>query len=235
MTAAKPCPQCHQNAPIVLRGVDAFCTVCNAARTPFAANILNVAGKPARIGGYAARVFGWGALIVGLFLALTLGLVVQAVAALFVATTWIGWAVGVPIALLSVIVALFGIIGGKKLGQSGEGSLRKAQHETIHGLARHQRGIVRPAEAARALGIDEAAADTLLATLAKDPRENVAIDLDPEGKVFYLFGSAEAIRWRIQAERAGITDADREALEEELQRADGFHADDPDRARTGRR
>ncbi|HMJ12454.1 MAG TPA: hypothetical protein VK524_13610, partial [Polyangiaceae bacterium] len=64
--------------------MDAYCTVCNAPRTPFAASILNVAGKPARIGGIAARFFGWGALIVGLFLALTLGLIIQAVASLFV-------------------------------------------------------------------------------------------------------------------------------------------------------
>jgi len=196
--------------------VDAYCTVCNAPRTPFAASILNVAGKPARIGGIAARFFGWGALIVGLFLALTLGLIIQAVASLFVATTWIGYAVGIPIALLSVIVALFGIIGGRKLGRAGEGSLRKAQLETIHGLARHQRGVVKPREAARALGVSETQADTLLATLAREPNENVSIDLDEDGNVFYMFGSAQAIRWRIQAEQAGISDVEREALEREL-------------------
>ena len=196
--------------------MDAYCTVCNAPRTPFAASILNVAGKPARIGGIAARFFGWGALIVGLFLALTLGLIIQAVASLFVATTWIGYAVGIPIALLSVIVALFGIIGGRKLGRAGEGSLRKAQLETIHGLARHQRGVVKPREAARALGVSETQADTLLATLAREPNENVSIDLDEDGNVFYMFGSAQAIRWRIQAEQAGISDVEREALEREL-------------------
>jgi hypothetical protein len=203
----------------VLRGVDAYCTVCNAARTPFAANILNVAGKPARIGGLAARLFGWGALVIGLFLALTIGLIVQAVASMFVAGTWLGFAVGIPIALLSLIVALFGIIGGRQLGRSGEGSLRKAQLETIHGLARHQRGVVQPAEVARALGVDPTQADAILASLAKEPNENVAIDLDDDGNVIYLFGSAQAIRWRIQAERAGISDSEREALEQEL--ADG--------------
>jgi hypothetical protein len=219
VASATPCPQCRQNAPIVLRGVDAYCTVCNAARTPFAANILNVAGKPARIGGIAARLFGWGALVIGLFLALTVGLIVQAVASLFVAGTWLGLAVGIPIAMLSVILALFGILGGRKLGRSGEGSLRKAQLETIHGLARHQRGIVKPADVARALGLDLAQADTLLATLAREPSENVAIDIEDDGSVSYLFGSAEAIRWRIQAERAGISDSDREALEQELAEA----------------
>ena len=33
------------------------------------------------------------------------------------------------------------------------------------------------------------------------------------------FGSADAIRWRIQAERAGITEADRDTLERELAEA----------------
>ncbi len=201
----------------MLRGVDAYCTVCNAARTPFAASILNVAGKPARFGGIAARLFGWGALVVGLFLAVTVGLIVQAVASLFVAGTWLGLAVGIPIALLSVLLALVGIIGGRRLGRSGEGSLRKAQLETIHGLARHHRGVVRPADAARALDLDLSQADALLASLARQPSENVSIDIDDDGNVFYLFGSAQAIRWRIRAEQAGISDGERAALEQELE------------------
>lgn len=203
----------------MLRGVDAYCTVCNARRTPFAASVLNVAGKPARIGGYAARVFGWGAMVIGLFLALTVGLVVQALASMFVSTTWLGWAVGIPIALFSTALALIGILGGRKLQRAGAGTLRKAQLETIHGLARHQRGVVKAADAARALGVQPAEADAILAALAKEPQENVSIDLDDDGNVLYLFGSAEAIRWRIQAEQAGITDADRQALEQELERA----------------
>jgi hypothetical protein len=217
MASPRPCAGCGQYAPIVVRGVEAFCTVCGARRTPFAADILNVAGKPALIGGHAARFVGWGFLVVGLFVALTIGLVVQAIASMFVATTWIGLAIGVPIALLSVIVALFGILGGKKLVNAGELRLRKAQVETVHGLARHQRGVVRVRDAARALNLDEARADAVLVALAKDPSENVSIDVDDRGEVTLLFGSGQAIRWRIRAEESNLTPEDRQALERELE------------------
>ncbi len=214
----RPCTSCGQYAPIVLRGVEAFCTVCGARRTPFAADILNMAGKPALIGGHAARVAGWGFLVIGLFVALTVGLLVQAIASMLVASTWLGLAIGLPIALFSVGVALFGILGGRKLVRTGQRSLRKAQVETIHGLARHHGGVVKVSDAARALNVDEARADAILVTLAKDPTENVSIDVDDAGNVSYLFGSAPAIRWRIRAEQTDLTDADREALRRELER-----------------
>jgi hypothetical protein len=207
--------------------------VCGAQRTPFASSILNLTGKPARIGGLTAQVFGWVVLVVGLFLALTIGLLVQALASLFFATTWLGLAIGIPIAVLAIGVALLGIIGGKKLGRAGELSLRKAQFETIHSLARHRRNVVKASDVAHALGIDEAQADAILVTLAKDPSENVSIDVSDDGTISYLFGSAEAIRWRIRAEETDITDADREALESELQDVErnGFRAENlPQRA-----
>jgi|SoiMethySBSTD1v2_1073268.scaffolds.fasta_scaffold19406_5 hypothetical protein len=218
MATPRACASCGQHAPIVLRGVEAFCTVCGARRTPFAADILNMAGKPALIGGHAARVAGWGFLVIGLFVALTIGLVVQAVASMLVASTWLGLAIGIPIALFSVGVALFGILGGRKLVRTGEQSLRKAQVETIHGLARHHGGVVKVSDAARALNLDEARADAILVTLAKDPSENVSIDVDDAGSVSYLFGSAPAIRWRIRAEQTDLTSADRDALKRELER-----------------
>ena len=217
MASPRPCAACGQYAPIVVRGVEAFCTVCGAQRTPFADSILNLTGKPARIGGYTAQVFGWGVLVVGLFLALTVGLIVQAVASMFVATTWLGLAIGIPIALLSVSIALLGIVGGKKLGRAGERRLRKAQVETIHSLARHRRGVIKVGDAARALGVGDDEADAILVTLAKNPSENVSIDLEDDGSVSYLFGSTEAIRWRIRAEQTGLTDADRKALQHELE------------------
>jgi hypothetical protein len=215
----------------VLRGVEAFCTVCGKPRTPFASSILNLTGKPARIGGLTAQVFGWIVLVVGLFLALTIGLVVQALASLFVATTWLGLAIGIPLALLSIGVALVSILGGKKLGRAGELSLHKAQVETIHSLARHHRRVVKVSDVAVALGLDEVEADAILMKLAKDPSENVSIDVGDDGSVSYLFGSAEAIRWRIRAEQTDITDADREALEHELEQVErnGFSTENAQR------
>ena len=216
MQASRTCPKCGQNAPLVLRGLEAFCTACGARRTPFAANILNLAGTPARFGGYAARVFGWGALGIGLFLALTLGLISQAVGSMIAPGSWLGLAVGVPIALLSIALGLFGVLGGKKLFRAGEGQLQAAQRDAVHALARHQNGVVKTKDVARALGIDEVRAESVMNALAKEPAENVSLDVDQDGHVIYLLGSAEAIRWRIRAEQAGITDADRAALEREL-------------------
>lgn len=219
MATRAPCAQCGQSAPIVLRGVDAFCTVCGGRRTPWASKSLNLTGKPARVGGIAARLFGWGAMIIGLFVALFLGLLVQAVSVLFWPASWLGWAIGIPIALFSVFAGLVGIIGGRKLGQMGEASLKKAQLETIHGLASHRAGQVRAADAARALGVSEDVADAMLTELAKMPEENVGIDVDDDGNVTYLFGSSDAMRWRIKAERAGISEATRIELEAELEAA----------------
>jgi len=193
--------------------------VCNARRAPFGGDILNLAGTPERIGGHAARWFGWGAMSVGLFVAFTAGLVVQAVASMIAPGTWLGLAVALPIALLSVILGLAGILGGNRLGRAGETRLLDTQRNIVRALARHKKGVVKVADAARALGVDEARADAVLGTLAREPVENVSLDIDDDGNVMYLFGSAPAIRWRIQAERAGITDADREALEEELAHA----------------
>lgn len=218
----------------MLRGVEAFCTVCNARRTPFASNILNLAGKPARIGGIAARIFGWGAMIVGLLLALTVGLIAQAVVSLFVATTWIGLAFGLPIALVALLLGLGGIFGGKKLARVGEASLEKAQLETIRGLVRHHGDVLRPSIVARALNVSEQEADSILTALARKPDENVSIDVDDDGNILYLFGSSDAIRWRIRAERARITDTEREELEAELEQAEA-EAEHAERARRERR
>lgn len=203
----------------MLRGVEAFCTVCNARRAPFGGDILNLAGTPERIGGHAARWFGWGAMSIGLFVAFTAGLVVQAVASMITPGSWLGLAIALPIALLSVILGLAGILGGNKLGRAGEARLLDKQRDIVRALARHEKGVVKVADAARALGVDETRADGVLGTLAREPAENVSLDIDDDGNIMYLFGSAPAIRWRIQAERAGITDADREALEEELAHA----------------
>lgn len=219
MASRATCPQCGQSAPIVLRGVDAFCTVCGGRRTPWASKSLNLTGKPAQVGGLAARLFGWGAMVIGLFVALFLGLVVQALSVLIWPASWLGWAVGIPIALASLIAGLVGILGGRQLGKMGEASLKKAQLETLHGLASHRGGVVRPADAARALGVSEEVADAMLTELAKQPSENVGIDVDDDGQVTYLFGSSDAMRWRIQAERAGITDVERAELEAELEAA----------------
>ncbi len=211
------CPRCGERAPIVLRGIDAFCTVCGKPRPTLDAlssTPLNFAGTPAKVGGIAAKVFGVGVLVSGLFTALLLGLVLQAIFPAF----WLGYAVGIPIALLSLVVGGGALFGGWRLGQRGRQQVAAAQLETIRGMARHQRGVVKAREVAASLRISEAQADAILTDLAKTPEENVGVDLDENGELLYLFGSTAAIRWRIQAEQSLGADARRE-LEAELEAA----------------
>src|ERR1700759_4715128 len=127
MKVSRACPKCGQRAPIVVRGLEAFCTVCGARRTPFASDILNLAGEPARFGGYAARALGGGTLGIGLFLALSLGLIAQAIGSMLVPGSWLGLAIGIPIAVLSVALGVFGLDGGKKLRRAGELQVQSTQ------------------------------------------------------------------------------------------------------------
>ena len=60
------CPHCHQNAPIVYRGVFAFCSACDKPRAPFSGKALHFAGQPAKVGGSVSRVVGYLVLVFGL-------------------------------------------------------------------------------------------------------------------------------------------------------------------------
>jgi len=66
------CPHCRQNAPIVYRGMDAYCSACNQPRSPFSAKALNIAGRPSKLGGMASKALGYGVLFAGLGTAATL-------------------------------------------------------------------------------------------------------------------------------------------------------------------
>lgn len=199
----------------MLRGLEAYCTVCGQRRPALDAlssTPLNFAGTPAKLGGVAAKVFGMGILVSGLFTALLLGLVLQALAPAF----WIGYAVAIPIALLSLVVGGGALFGGWRLGRQSRQQVAEAQLETIRGMARHHKGIVKASEVSAALRISEAEADAILTELAKKPEENVGIDIDEDGQLLYLFGSAAAIRWRIQAEQS-LDEGARRDLEAELE------------------
>ncbi|MEM6786130.1 MAG: hypothetical protein AAF715_01325 [Myxococcota bacterium] len=209
------CPHCGQRAPLVLRGLQAYCTVCGRARPTLDAlssTPLNFAGTPAKVGGIAAKVFGIATLVSGLFVALLLTLVLQA---LFPAL-YLGFAVGIPIALVTLFVGGGALFGGWRLRRRGRRQVATAQRETIRGLGRHHRGVVRAREAAAALGVSEAEADALLTELARQPDENVGVEIDDDGQILFLFGSADAIRWRIAAEQS-LDDEARRELEAEIE------------------
>ncbi|MEM9691253.1 MAG: hypothetical protein AAGA56_01790 [Myxococcota bacterium] len=198
---------------MVLRGLSAFCTVCGASRTPWASRALNLAGKPARYGGQAARIVGFAVLAVGLFLALAAGLILQAL----IPTMWLGYAVATVIALPALFFGVGGILGGTYLRRRGRQELAEAQLDTVRNLAVHRRNVLTAADVASALDVSASEADAILTELARRPEENVGIDVDDAGRILYLFHSSEAMRWRIKAEAAGLSEEDRRALEAEAE------------------
>jgi hypothetical protein len=178
------CPRCRQDAPTILRGLQTYCTACGAPRSiTDAPDAVNVAGQPSQVGGTVARVMGWLALVGGLFVALLIGALFQAI---FPAGI-VGWVVGVPIALLTLILSLTLILGGRKLKESGEDRSRRAREQALFTLASRHRGVITVPDAARALSIPEAEADALLTTLAKNPDGRVVLEVDDSGRLLYMF------------------------------------------------
>src|SRR5580693_1266645 len=94
------CPHCGQNAPIVYRGVTAYCAACGQIRVPLTGSALKLAGQPSRVGSIFARVFGW--IVLGIGLSFSLG--VAALAHLLFPEGFVGLAIGAPLALLSLII-----------------------------------------------------------------------------------------------------------------------------------
>src|SRR4029079_11264456 len=108
------CPRCRQNAPLIYRGVNAYCTACGASRIPFANTSVTLAGQPSKVGGTVARVFGWIVLAVGWLLALSIAGLIAALGGESMA-----YVVGGPIALIASIAAYALLRGGKELKKSG--------------------------------------------------------------------------------------------------------------------
>jgi hypothetical protein len=113
----------------------------------------------------------------------------------------VGWAFAVPIAVLSLFFGGGLVFGGKRLHKSGESAQKKARVEAIRALVAHRGGMVTAAEAAQALNVSESESDGLLTELAKDPDQNVSLEVDDDGRIRYLFGLAEQ-RWRVLEEQA---------------------------------
>lgn len=202
------CPRCGQRAPIVLRALEARCAACGAPRPLLASKSLTLTGQPSRVGGVLASISGAFVLVVGLCLALFLGLLLQSI--------WpgalVGWAFGVPIAAFSVLVGLVLLLGGRRLKRRGVLARREVQRDAVRALAAHSGGTVTSEQVALALSLSEPESDAVLTELAKDPAEDVSLDVDDDGRIHYLFGVPER-RWRVLEETAAQSDV---ALEEEV-------------------
>lgn len=176
------CPHCGQNAPIVYQGVAAFCSACGKPRPPLIAPSVSFAGKPSKVGGTVAGVVGWIVLAFGLSTALGVGLLLGSLA-----SVGVGLAFGLPIGIFFSVLATVLLLSGRKLRQSGADKLRETRRQAVFALAANRRGAVTAHDAARALGIPPAEADAFLTDLAKSTPEEVTVEIDDKGGIYYAF------------------------------------------------
>lgn len=200
------CRQCGQRAPIVLRGIEAHCTACGARRQPFGSQSLSLTGRPTRIGGAFASAAGWVVLVLGLSLAIFFGVLLHSVWP----GTLLGWAFAIPTAVISLLVGILLIASGRRWQKRGIDAARSVKLDAVRALVAHRGGSVTSEDVAEALHVGEEESDALLTELAKDPKLNVNLDVDDEGRIHYLFGVLER-RWRVLEEDA----ARRESVEED--------------------
>lgn len=199
------CPNCKQNAPIVYRGTLAYCTACGAPRPPFSAKSVNLAGQPSKIGGSVATFVGWMILGGGLLLALCLAIFFQL---LFPAGA-IGYAFGIPIGLVSLVLGLLVLRGGKKLTTSGVDAERAAKFDAIWAMALSRGGVVTALDVGRSLNMPVEGADQILTEMTKKFPEYVSIEVDDNGQLFYKVTqqSTFGVKYRVEADgRVRIAD-----------------------------
>lgn len=201
------CPHCHQNAPVVHRGVEVFCTACGKARSPFTTtDSVTLAGKPSKLGGRLARWVGFAVLAFGTTVSLSVGALLRAIFDHSMA----GYVVGGAMELLTVAVAWAFVGAGTSLSRSGEDKALATQKRAAVALATHHGGFVTAKELAAATSVSEGQAEQLLTAWAKADHEEVSVEFNDDGVVYYRFRKvapelpSEPLRVRVRnVERAG--------------------------------
>ena len=161
----------------------AYCAACNQPRTPFSAKALHITGRPSKLGGSASKLLGYGVLMAGLGTAATLMLLFV----LLAPTSVMGYAVGVPLAVLSLLVGLALVYAGRRLHRAGSGAEREAREQALYALATNRGGLLTALDAARALNLNVADVEAILNDLATRDSEHVSLEIDDEGAMFYSF------------------------------------------------
>jgi hypothetical protein len=231
-TTSSACPNCRQPAPIRLEGLEAICTACHRKRSVFGGTSLDLAGKPQKVGGIAARVAGWLGLALGTFASVTVGGIVALLGQWLADYPTPGYVIGAVMWLCTVGLSLTAIVGGRKLSAAGKSAQQDKQRQAVYALARHRNGIVSAKDAAASLGLAVVEADAFLTKLARQPGENILVDIDDDGSLLYLFENGQVARetakWQRIEQQANLRVAgdeghhdDQQALaEEELRAAD---------------
>lgn len=189
------CPSCGQNAPIVYRGIAAYCTACGAPRLPLASKSVNLAGKPSQIGGTFTRVVGWLVLAGGLILSLSLMGILQAI----FPEGYAGFATGGGFAVATGFLSWLLLRSGKSMKAEGDDEATHARVQAIYAMAPVRRGVLRASEVASALQIGVPEADRLLTELAKKQSDFVSLEIDDQGGVYYRVDPTGRVRMRVEA------------------------------------
>jgi hypothetical protein len=155
-------------------------------RTTISGKALAFAGRPSKIGGRVGRALGIAVLVFGLLLAAVLMLSFQ----LLWPAQNIGYALGLPVALVSIVVSSLLLIAGRRLNRVGTDAEREARGDALYALAVNRGGTLTVTDAARSLQLATPEVDALLIDLAKTQPESVSLELDEAGEPFYLFSRA---------------------------------------------
>lgn len=175
------CPHCGQPAPIVYRGVAAFCSACGRPRPALIAPSVSYAGKPSKVGGTVAGIIGWIVLVLGVSLTTGLSLLLSML------STTAALAVGIPMGILTLAVSLSLLLSGRSMRRTGEKKQKEMRRKAITALAMNRRGAVTAQDVAASLDIPHAEADAFLTEMAKEDPEEVTVELDDRGGIYYAF------------------------------------------------
>lgn len=193
------CPHCRQNAPIVYRGVAAFCSACGRPRPALIAPSVSYAGKPSKVGGTVAGIIGWIVLVIGTCASIGLGLLLSLL------STTAGLAVGIPLGILTIAVSLSLLLSGRSLQRSGEKKQMEMRRKAITALAMNRGGALTAQDVANALDMPHAEADAFLTDMAKADSDEVTVELDDRGGIYYAFPRIAPIaRRRVEDPRVRV-------------------------------
>lgn len=169
------CPHCGQAAPLVYRGVVAYCSACGQLRGPLTGASVTHAGTVSKAGGVVAKVAAWLSFAFGAVLFLFFGPLL----------TW--WIPATMIAVLTLTV--FGLLlwGSRSLAKSGAKSATETKTSAVYALAATRRGELRGVDLMQALGVSKEEGDALLEELSKSHPEDVILEVDDQGGLYYVF------------------------------------------------
>lgn len=175
------CPNCKQDAPIIYRGLNAYCTACGQPRSVLSTGSVTMAGQPAKVGGAVVRTLAYVVLATGTAFSLLAGMLFS----LFSSTA--GLTAGLLFGALTLLVSMPMMFGGKKLEKSGADEQNSKRAQAVFALAANRGGVLRPADVAGSLQISLQQADDFLTNLAKTRGDEVDVDVTDHGEVVYKF------------------------------------------------